>query len=134
MPRYAHNGWVRKEIPLYFPLPLATTAETKFEEALGYRFVLEKAKFFTQVAGTNSGATRTLQISKNGTVIASVAITLAGTSDIGEETEVSLASLTADQAAFGDADVLKIGFANDGTAFTAGAGILRLCIKQKPQA
>lgn len=133
MPKYARFGWTRHLMQLYFPLPLATTAETKYEEALGFRFVIESAKFYTQVAGTGSGATRTLQISKNGTVIASVAITLAGTSDLGEETAVSLASATLDQLTFGDADVLKIGFANDGTAFTAGAGTLILVTRQQPQ-
>lgn len=131
--RFAHNGYVRTVVPLQMALPLTTNAETRYEEALGFQAILESAKFFTQVAGTGSGATRTVQISKNGTVIASVAITLAGTSDLGEETAVDLSALTRDQLTFAPSDVLKIGFPASGTAFTAGAGVLVLTFAQKPQ-
>ena len=121
MPRFAKSGYVYQWLNFYFPLPLATTAETKFAEALGYQFEVVSAKFFTQVAGTNSGATRTVQIKNGTTIIGSVAITLAGTSDIGEETEVSMSAMTSTTSKFGDGDVLTIDFPASGTAFTAGA-------------
>jgi hypothetical protein len=133
MPRSARYGWVYPRINFYFPLPLAATAETKFAEALGFAYEVISGKFFTQVAGTGGGATRTVQVKKGSDIIGSVAITLAGTSDIGEETALSFSSMTSDTSRFSDADVLTIDFPASGTAFTAGAGILSLLIRTKPQ-
>jgi len=134
MPRFAHNGWIYQWLNFYIALPLTTNAEVRFAEALGYRYEVVSGKFFTQVAGTGSGATRTVQVKKGSTVIGSVAITLAGTSDLGEETALSFAAMTADTAKFNDTDVLTIDFPASGTAFTAGAGIVSLLIRTKPQA
>ncbi len=133
MPRGARYGYTYHVIPFQFALPLAATAETKYAEALGFAFEVVSAKFFTQVAGTGASATRTVQIKKGTTIIGSVAITLAGTSDIGEETAVSMSAMTSDTSRFSDADVLTIDFPASGTAFTAGAGVLLLTIRTKPQ-
>lgn len=131
MPGFRRSGAIVVPFPLYFPLPLVTTAQTRFSKALGFQFELIGAFFQTQVAGTGSGATRTVQIKKNSTVVASAAITLAATSDIGEETVIT--PPTGDGRYFGDNDVLTVDFPNSGTAFTAGAGILVLLLRQRPQ-
>lgn len=131
MPRFAKNGFITIPLTIQFPLPLATTAETKFAQALGFQFELIGAWFTTTVAGTGSGATRTVQVKRGSTLIASAAITLAATSDIGEETAIT-APTGADRF-FTDSDQLVVDFPASGTAFTAGAGILTLLLRQRPQ-
>jgi hypothetical protein len=133
MPRYASGAWVRKVVNLYVPLPGGTGPVVAVLSLPVGRCVLEKMEVVPAVAGTGAGATRTLNVRKGsatGTVVATANPTLANMGTVGT---FLAGTVTASAAAFEDADVLSVEFANGGTAFTAGAVNLVLTFRERGQ-
>jgi hypothetical protein len=125
-------GWTRTPFGVYIPIPSGTgAAEILTDLDLDIMFEVEAAIFSTAIAGTGSGATRTLRVLKGAsTVVATGTLTLAGTSSLGEQTELTV---TEANAHFEPGDLLTVDFASGGTAFTAGAGNLALLLRTMPQ-
>jgi hypothetical protein len=132
MPREAPFGVIRSTLNVYIPIPSGTSAaEIITDWVAGFGYTVESVKAYVAVAGTGSGATRTLRVIKGAsTVVASGTVTLAGTDTLGEQTALSV---TAANAEFSDTDTLTVDFASGGTAFTAGALNLVITLRQKPQ-
>lgn len=126
MPRFARGGYAYQREFIPIELDLTTGATVRIAEPLGFRAELVSAKTFVKKAGTGSGATRGLTLGKNGTLtaLATMTHTLAGTATLGAEVAATLAA--GDVRQFSDTDVLNIGFASGGTAFTAGEVVLCL--------
>jgi hypothetical protein len=95
---------------------------------------LEAAYFTTTVVATGAGATRTLRVLKGAsTVVATGTITLAGMSDLGEQTALTVTD-DHNTNRFDDAETLTIDSPAAGAvAFTAGEGMLTLVWRTRPQ-
>lgn len=132
MPRESIHGVIRGQLNLYVPLPAGTTAaEIVTDLVLGYGYTIEAVKAYVAIAGTGAGASRTFQVLKGAsTVVATATLALADTDTLGKEKAFTV---TAANAAYGDADKLTVDFASGGTAFTAGAVNLVITYRQKPQ-
>jgi hypothetical protein len=132
MPRYAPYGYQRFPLNFYFALPTGTGAvEYVTDWTPGFSFVVEAVTWYTAVAGTGSGASRTFRVLKGAsTVVATATLALADTSDVGE---AKAFAVTAADAEFSDTDTLTVDFASGGTAFTAGAGNLVIRCRALPQ-
>jgi hypothetical protein len=130
MPRFAPYGFARVPVIFYVPIPGGTTAaDIVTAYAPGHTFTVEKVTAIVAVAGAGAGASRTLQVRKNNTVIASATVTLAGTATTGAQIDLPISG----DATFRDGDTLSVGFASGGTAFTAGALNVVLRTRQRLQ-
>jgi hypothetical protein len=127
-------GWIRTPFGIYIPLPAGTGAEELVTDLdLDIMFEVEAAIFSTAIAGVGSSATRTLRVLKGAaTVVATGAITEAGTSDLGEQTALTVTD-DGETNHYEPGDLLTVDFASGGTAFTAGAGNLALLLRTRPQ-
>lgn len=132
MPRFSPFGFVRAEKNIYIPIPAGTGAvEAVTDWSPGFTFTVESVKAYVAVAGVGVGATRTFRVLKGAsTVVATVAITLAGTDTVGKAVAFTV---TAANATFTDTDVLTVDFTGAGTAFTAGAVNLTIVYRVAPQ-
>jgi len=132
MPRSAPYGFTRASTDIYFPLPAGTGAvEIATDLVLGFAYTVEKAEFITQVAGTGASASRTFRVLKGAsTVAATRTLVLADTTPVGKSVAFTV---TAADASFSDTDTLTVDFASGGTAFTAGAGVVRITYRQRNQ-
>lgn len=137
MPREAGGpgAWIRTTEQHVIKIPGGTSAAEFVTDLVpGFVRYLEAAFFTTTVVSTGSGATRALRVLKGAaTVVASGTITLAGTSDLGEQTALTV---TDDDSTnrFEDADTVTIDSPAAGaTAFTAGEGMLTLVWRTRPQ-
>lgn len=135
MPREGRSGFIRETLNVVVKIPSGTSAgEILTDYKLGFKAWLEKAVFNTTVAGTGVGANRTLRVVKGtSTVVATGTLTLAGTSDIGEQTALTV---TDDDTTnlFEDTDNLTVDLPAAGAVeFTAGEGQLILTFRTRPQ-
>lgn len=124
-------------IPLTGVLDQAGAVTFLASHVLGYIATLEKAVYIPDVAGAGAGAAQTLEIRKGGaagTIIATVALTLATHVLGGAGISGSVSAANDAVARFGDTDGLSITKAAGGTVFSAGGGTLRLVFRQRPQA
>lgn len=130
MPRFAPYGFARGQMVFHIPIPGGTTAADLVSAyAPGHQFRLEAITAYVAIVGAGAGASRTLQILKGSTVIASATVTLANTGTLGAAISVPI---TGDPS-FSDSDTLTIRFASGGTAFTAGALNLVMRARQRLQ-
>jgi hypothetical protein len=135
MPREGQNGWIRSTTGLYIPIPGGTSAvEALTDLTQTYRQMLETAVAVVTVAGTGSGANRTIRVLKGtGTVVATGTLTLANTATVGAKVALTVTDDGATNA-FEDDDVLTVDFPAAGAvAFTAGAINLLLGWRTRPQ-
>lgn len=133
MPREASGaGWIRGQFNIYIPMPAGTGAvEFVTDHKPGFRFYIEKVLGYWQVAATGSGASRTFRVLKGAsTVVATTTLVLADGDTVGKE---KVLTVTPANAEYGDADVLTVDMANGGTAFTAGALMLAIQYRTRPQ-
>jgi len=104
---------------------------------LGFRFWIEKLIFVTQDTLVGAGGVQTFNLRKGGvagTVIATVAPTIAANAVMGTVLADSLVAGTEDGAGrFLDADALTIERAAGGTAFSAGSAELYVLLREKAQ-
>lgn len=119
--RLAHHGYVRTRTGIYIPLPAGTGAvEPITDLGISHEVILSHATAITAIAGTGSGATRTLRVVKGAsTVAATGTVTLASQAAVGGL--VSLDVTGGEDSTFRPGDTLTVDFPSGGTAFTAGA-------------
>ena len=126
-------GWVRSTDSIAITIPAGTaTVAVVTALAAGFKRYLESAVAYVGVAGTGAGATRTLEVLKNGSVVvATGTVTLAGTATPGAATALAVTDANAE---FLDADTLTVDFPTAGAvAFTAGTLVLVLKWRTRPQ-
>lgn len=137
MPREAGGpgAWIRTVENYLINIPAGTgAAEFLTDLVPGFRRFLEVARFTVTTAGVGSGASRTLRVLKGAsTVVATGTLTEAGTSDLGEQTGLVVTD-DGSTNMFDDGDLLSIDTPAAGAvAFSAGAGILTLVWRTRPQ-
>lgn len=127
-------GWTRTPFGIYIPIPTGTSAAEWWSVLdLGFMFEVEKAIFSTAVAATGTGATRTLRVLKGAsTVVATGTLTLAGMSDLGEQTALTVTD-DGKTNHFEPGDLLSVDSPAAGAVeFTAGQGNLCLLLRTRP--
>lgn len=133
MPKEGPYGFSRSMINRHVVLPTGTGAATLCAAvALGFRGRIKAARYIADVAATGAGASRTLRLLKNGSVVVGTAtVVLADVDEVGE-----VKAITIDRALndFTDTDTLTVDIASGGTAFTAGAGNIEIEFLHRPQA
>lgn len=135
MPRDAsRSGFVRSSFGIYIPIPTGTGAVENITDLVrGFRFWIEKVTAIVAVAGTGSGATRTLRVLKGAsTVVATGTVTLAATATVGAKVALTVTDDNKTNM-FDNTDVLTVDWASGGTAFTAGALYLDIVERSHPQ-
>lgn len=125
MPREASYGFHRAFIESPNVIPTGTGAATlRAAFTPGFRFIIEKVRWVTTVAGTGAGASRTFRVLKNASVVAATrTLVLADTAAVGQTVDYTV---TAADATFDDDDTLTLDVAAGGTAFTAGQGYVEI--------
>lgn len=133
MPREASGaGWIRGQMALYFPIPTGTGAVEVLTDLIpAFKFYIEKVTAVVQVAATGSGASRTVNVVKDAsTVVATATYALADGGTVGG---IKAFTVTPANAEFLDGSKLSVEFASGGTAFTAGALMLLIQYRTRPQ-
>jgi len=135
MPREANSpGWIRGQFNFYVLLPTGTGAvEFVTDHVPGFKFYVESVKAYVIVAGTGSGASRTLRLIKTvgttDTTVATTTLLLADTDTVGKEKVVAV---TPANAEFLDSHKLTLDVASGGTQFTAGS--INVCVQYRTRA
>ena len=133
MPRFAPYGWQRSQFNINIPAgDLATTSAVAVASALplGFKYVIEKVTYVASVAHTGAGGSRTINVKKGTTVVATVALAVA---DLGTAGAFKALTVDATEALFDDGDTLTIDFSSGGTVYSAGSGELIIQIREEPQ-
>lgn len=112
-----------------------TLIDTRVAE--GFVQTLEKATFVCSTALAGAGGTQTFKVRKGGatgTVVLTFTLTLADfQTTAGKSKNFAVAIGDEAIARFADADTLSLTRDASGTAFSAGAGVIMLTWRQKPQ-
>ncbi len=133
MPRFAPYGWQRHQFNINVPAgDLASTSAIAVASALplGFKYVIEKVTYVASVAHTGAGGSRTLNIKKGSTVVATGTLAVA---DLGTAGAYKALTVDPTKATFDDGDTLTIDFSSGGTVFTAGSGELIIQVREEPQ-
>jgi hypothetical protein len=106
--------------------------------SLGFKYAIESIRWLTTQTLTGSGGTQDFEIragATTGTVLATLTASLASHSAAGA-TAVAAVAAAQDGASYISADTgtFSIVRKSGGTAFTAGAGVLLVTIRQREQA
>jgi hypothetical protein len=128
-------GWTRTAVGIYIPIPSGTSAvEWVTDLDLDVMFEVEAAIFSTAIAATGAGANRTLRVLKGAsTVVATGTLTLAGMSDVGEQTALTVTD-DGETNRFEPGDLLSVDSPAAGAvSFTEGQGNLTLLLRTMPQ-